>query len=290
MMSSSFALSMIRRRRTRYCWGALSIDIWLGPREERVPLSRRISNGRLMFLAGFAIVSAVLGYVVLTSETDAQDPAYLVNFDLVASQAEQRAALEALLPGRPVSVPEVRIPGPEEKPRRSGPYLVLPEGWSGPVEESEPVDDPPPLPTEDSRVTDLATLQRSDLWRDVSNLPARYEFVGAGSTALGYDLVLTYREPNTGGRPGILGEVEVAIRRPHELPIKVSVVGPPEWTRETDVAGLPGLIWEGHKPDGQVYGTDVRAFDAASGIEYFVRGVGVSTTETLTILRSLISE
>lgn len=244
----------------------------------------------ILFVGIILVPSVLIAFNELMPSANAETGEHLDNFALVAPPDAQRSSVESLFPGRAVYVPNLRLPGANEVPYRHGPYLVVPEGWRGELETVAPIPDLPPIPTETSVVTDLRVLTASDLWRDVAGIPEGFERTVVLSSALGYDIQQIYRKPAGPDSRAILGEVRTIVRRPAVRPLTVEVVGPMAWIESREVEGLPALVWEGHKPDGSLYGTDIWVFDEDSGVEYFVRAVGAATTsDALAVVRSLIS-
>lgn len=236
----------------------------------------------------FAAAGALITVGVMThSGVSAEDFRYLQNFRIGPSVAQEAESLRAAGIEGNVHIPAGRLPNPTDRPARYGPYLLIPEGWIGAVEESRLIDDPPPLPGHGEPSHTLAELQSSELWREPA-LPDGFSMSGAGTQALGFDIVQKFVRPAAEGG-GVSGTIEVTVWRPPSRPIRVTsfAAGPASMSLSTTtIDDMPALLWEA-PAELPGFGVHVRAFDDASGTEYGIRAFGITVDDAISIVRSL---
>jgi hypothetical protein len=248
-------------------------------------------GGRKSAIVIVALVSAVaIGVGAFSHQIGAQDTEFLKNFRLGPS-ADEVAQRERMLGiTEPVHVPADNPPSPGAEPVRFGAFYLIPEGWSGPLEDSVSAADPwdsrnAPPPTEEN-------IRASNLWLepDPSAMPRGFEWrlVDVTSDGVGLEVRLRYQAP----RPSDANEetiLDVIVGRPQSLPIPIATWSGPGANLFTPILidQHAAVIWAPADggPDPAV---QVDIFDESTGIRYVVHSSGdVPVNDLVTLARSL---
>ena len=185
-------------------------------------------------------------------------------------------------------------------PVRHGPYLLVPSGWTGGVEDAAPV--PTPSDTGASRAADasptattapwevtfdLVEARRHPYWRD-PELPGGWTFAKAEANYEGIDGYIAFYLDSLGG----LG-LEYQVARNFWQPRKIRAVDGMSIHELRLIDGRPAVVR--YSPSGNLTQvTKALIFDEASGIDVIVVGVsarvGGSPEIVITVARSLLHE
>jgi hypothetical protein len=194
----------------------------------------------------------------------------LANEGMVVDRSPSKEGVEQQARERgiegPIVIPDRAPIDPNARIESHPPYLLVPEGWQGPVEPSRPVANrAPDAPPANS----IEEASASPLWRTPRYIPPEYHLINAHSPQVSSFLELQY------GDQGGNFALSVVIRLPQSRPIKVATWGQAEPGAnvfvKSSIDGMPAVLW--HGPDGgSGLGVTVRAYDQRSGEEYFVQG------------------
>ena len=185
-------------------------------------------------------------------------------------------------------------------PVRHGPYLLVPSGWTGGVEDAAPV--PTPSDTGASRAADasptattapwevtfdLVEARRHPYWRD-PELPGGWTFAKAEANYEGIDGYIAFYLDSLGG----LG-LEYQVARNFWQPREIRAVDGMSIHELRLIDGRPAVVR--YSPSGNLTQvTKALIFDEASGIDVIVVGVsprvGGSPAIVITVARSLLPE
>lgn len=249
----------------------------------RVPV-RRMRIRTLAVVTAIVALSAAAGVALVGGADKATgDDDYLRNFH-VAPPKEVIRAEEAAnrddVSEDDISVPDPYVPPKDARPERYGPYLLVPRGWIGPVEEQRAVPGSP-TPRPGAATNDLARVLTSPLW-DVTYVPDGFEALRAGSPDVENNVTVQYAAAHPNGNPADfvymdIGAWVVGVRPLHVL----TWTDGPNAFRTTDVRGMPAVFWYG-KDGEESSSIQLRVFDERSGVEYWVSAdalVGVAEAE-----------
>ena len=164
-------------------------------------------------------------------------------------------------------------------PVRHGPYLLVPSGWTGDVEDAAPV--PAPSDTRASRAADasptatvapwevtfdLVEARRHPYWRD-PELPGGWTFAKAEANYEGIDGYIAFYLDSLGG----LG-LEYQVARNSWQPREIRAVDGMSIHELRLIDGCPAVVR--YSPSGNLTQvTKALIFDEASGIDVIVVGV-----------------
>jgi hypothetical protein len=174
----------------------------------------------------------------------------------------------------PIFVPEREEPDPNARPERYGPYLLVPQGWSGPLDATTIIAEV------DRRVgsADLNEVRTSELWIDARNVPSDYRLTRADSENLDAEVRQVFE---TRGGDGVF---LLYILRQQVLPIQVETwnTKPKEgetanFYELTEIRGLPTVI--SHRTEDGGFSVTVDTFDAATGLRYVVHSLDTHLPE-----------
>lgn len=234
------------------------------------------------------VAAGVLGVVLIAVASDERataDDDYLRNFQVVPTAEEVVVEARAAGETGPIHVPQRELPQPDAVPTRFGPYLLVPEGWIGPREETSVLDVPMP---EGTPTTDLAVLQSSALWRAPEGLPGELELIEGRSDALDFNVILTFGERAQSGA-GYANMLDFAVMRILTDPIDVPTWGSQDSWMTTEIDGHPAVLWYGPELDGGLRHFAIRIVDEESGLEYSASTLSRYTPDQITALvRSML--
>lgn len=226
-------------------------------------------------VTGIASVAIIAAGLFVGERTEAHE--HLANFLFAPSEEDiQKAEGDVFVPDRD------QPPQASDVPVRYGPYLLVPRGWVGPLEDAAVIPDPPPFPSDATSTRSLSEVRGSVVWSE-PDLPVGFEVLSAGSEHVEYNAFITF-----GNERGDVAQVS-AWRVPVR-PIHVNVWGGDEEEsrfEQIELLALPGLLLVNPAVNGsEEY--QIRAFDDSSGIEYAILSNGLTRSEVIRAIEGMI--
>lgn len=233
----------------------------------------------------FAVVTALSLLAACTGGSDEPAPP--------SPAATPAVTAEAATPTATTEVAATRtetLPPPDLVPERHGPFLLVPDGWTGPIENADPV---PFHPYDASRYPAEPTdqdIRNSTLWRLPSFTPKGFTLDSIETDGIEFSVRQRWTRPDERDL-GYTVNIDLLWWRPAVLPIRIGTWGGPDANifTSTTIDGNPAVLWhpsDDNVDDGGITSVTVWVFDERAGIVYTAQSYGRVTVDDL---RNMVS-